>query len=48
MPKIRTAALLLTAAALVASHDAGWTQRIELKTAVETAVQTNPEINQAV
>jgi len=48
MPKLRTAALLLTAVALVATHDAGWTQRIELKTAVETAVQTNPEINQAV
>lgn len=48
MPSIRTATLLLTAAALVATPHAARSQRIELKTAVETAVQTNPEINQAV
>ncbi|KTE24679.1 MULTISPECIES: TolC family outer membrane protein [unclassified Sphingopyxis] len=48
MPKIRTAALLLTAVAVVAISGTARAQRVELKTAVETAMQTNPEINQAV
>ena len=48
MPKIRTAALLLTAVAVVAISGPARAQRVELKTAVETAMQTNPEINQAV
>ncbi len=48
MPKIRTPALLLTAVAVVAISGTARAQRVELKTAVETAMQTNPEINQAV
>ena len=48
MPNIRTAALLLTAVAVVAISGPARAQRVELKTAVETAMQTNPEINQAV
>ena len=48
MPKIRTAALLLTAVAVVTLPGTARAQRVELKTAVETAMQTNPEINQAI
>ncbi|MBA3941797.1 MAG: agglutination protein [Sphingopyxis sp.] len=48
MPRIRTATLLLTATALVVFARPAAAQRLELKSAVETAMQTNPEINQAV
>ena len=48
MQKIRTAALLLTAVALVTLAGPARSQGVDLKTAVETAMQTNPEINQAV
>ncbi len=48
MPSIRTATLLLTATALVVFARPAEAQRLELKSAVETAMQTNPEINQAV
>ncbi|MBN8841825.1 MAG: TolC family outer membrane protein [Sphingomonadales bacterium] len=48
MPRLRTAALLLTAAALAVTARPADAQRLELKSAVETAMQTNPEINQAV
>lgn len=48
MQRIRIATLLLSASAMIAAPQSGWAQRLELKTAVETAMQTNPEINQAV
>jgi len=48
MSKKRTAILLLSAAALVVIARPAGAQRLELKSAVESAMQTNPEINQAV
>lgn len=48
MKRSRTATSLLAAAALIAIPCAAEAQRLELKTAVETAMETNPEINQAV
>jgi len=48
MSKTHTTALLLTAAALALIARPAEAQRLELKSAVEAAMQTNPEINQAV
>lgn len=48
MSRKRTAILLLSATALVVIARPAGAQRLELKSAVETAMQTNPEINQAV
>lgn len=48
MQRIRILKALLAATALVAVPNSLNAERIELKTAVETAMQTNPEINQAV
>lgn len=47
MPKKRIAILLLTAAVIALNARPAQAQRLELKSAVETAMQTNPEINQA-
>ena len=48
MQKSRILKALYVATAIVALPSALRSERIELKTAVETAMQTNPEINQAV
>jgi outer membrane protein, adhesin transport system len=48
MQRIRKVRALLAATALVAMPSGLYAERLELKTAVETAMQTHPEINQAV